>query len=144
MTTRAPGITRELLEGIAERLDQAGAGTYRPDGSVHLPGETAIVFGTLPSSPEAAIAITPYQSLDDVGHADRLVSVQVRMRSPGHDPRLVWDTADKVFGALHDVGSYTLGERVRVAWSARTITAPLGLDDNGRHEQADSYQFQLT
>lgn len=143
MSTRAPGMTRALLEGLAVRLDQAGAGTYRADGSAYLPGETAIVFGILPSSPESAIAITPYQSLDDVGHADRLVSLQVRMRSPGHDPRALWDTADRVFGALHDVGSYALGG-VRVAWSARTITAPLGLDDNGRHEQADSYDFQLT
>lgn len=137
------GSTRALVSGLAARIAATGAGTYRPNGSAYLPGEVPITFGGLPGAEGAAIAITPYDSVDDVGHADRLVSVQIRMRSPGPDVRPLWNTSDAIFGVLHNAVDYDL-DGVTVAWSARTITAPLGPDESGRYEQADSYQFQLT
>lgn len=137
------GTTRALVSGLAARIAAAGAGTYRPDGSAYRPDEVPITFGGLPATQGAAIALTPYDSVDDVGHDDRLVSVQVRMRSAGADVRPLWDIADQVFAALHNASDYEL-DGVAVAWSARSITAPLGPDESGRYEQADSYQFQLT
>lgn len=139
------GHQAALMDGAARLLAQAGAGTYRPDGEAYEPGEVAITLGLLPAHPAEAIAVTAYTVEDDPTQPTGITGLQVRLRGAGHDPRPVFTRADAVFGALH--GAYKLrlpgpdGLVVGQCW--RQMSAPLGTDEQGRYELADSYYCRI-
>jgi hypothetical protein len=131
--------TATLVHGLAEYLDSAGICVYRPTGT-YRDDETGIVIGTVPASPPRVVVLTPYPLFDDVAQADSVLGVQVRMRSASGDPREALDLADAVFDVLHGATHLDLaGALVHLA--ERTASLPMGRDQSGRYEHADTYQL---
>ncbi|WP_424862101.1 minor capsid protein [Streptomyces sp. MMS24-I29] len=133
--------TTDLVEGLAELLDEQGLGTYgRPDEPYHSEG-TAIVIGVMPAAPDAVLCLTPYP-VEDTGGTDAITAVQVRMRA-GRDPREVYALADAVCDLLHGREHFRLrGVPVALMW--RQSEAQLGLDSNGRMEMSANYYARTT
>lgn len=129
------GHTSSLLEGLAQLLESAGLGFYRPDG-VYQDDEVGIYLHRLPEGPDKAYALTPY-SVQDTGQTDVIDGVQIRMRA-GPDPREVSDMADAVRDALHGREDVVLGG-VRVSLIWRQSQAPMGQDVHGREEISSNY-----
>ncbi len=75
--------TTDLLNGMAEHLAAAGAGTWRPDGSAYGPGEVAIVLRAIPQAPDRLITLAPY-AVDGTGLRG-LADHQAAVQDP--DPR---------------------------------------------------------
>lgn len=132
------GVTTDLLTGWAERLAAAGIGTWRPDGSPYSAGETAIVIGDLPPTPDRVIGLRAYQ-VDHTGTTDQTWAVQVRTRGLPGNSLDVDDLADDVFTAMHFAEPGRMGSvLVSLVW--RQIgAAPLGQDANRRSGRADTY-----
>lgn len=131
--------TVDLVTGVAEMLAAAEVGAWRPTGT-YVDGETAIVLGPPPQSPERAVALTSYPVSDDAELSDVVVGLQVRFRG-SRDPRDVDDLADAVYEVLHGARGLVLGG-VHTAQIYRQSALPLGLDGNARPERADNYYLQ--
>jgi hypothetical protein len=129
------GHTSSILTGLAELLDSAGLGVYRPDG-VYADDEVGIFLHRLPEAPDKAYAITPYP-VEDTGLTDVTDGIQIRMRA-GPDPREVLDMADAVRDLLH-MRENTLAGGVRLALIWRQSQAPMGQDAHGREELTSNY-----
>lgn len=128
----------DVAEGIAQLLAAASIGAYRTDGSVFLPADVAIVLGEPPETPNAAIGITPYPISDSAIGTDGTLGIQIMFRSADLDPRPVWTMRDATFDLLNGRTNVTLnGHFISQIW--RQISAPLGRDQIGRYEHADSY-----
>ncbi|MGH3586691.1 MAG: minor capsid protein [Pseudonocardia sp.] len=134
-------FTRQLVDGLAALLQEAGLGTYRPSGPAYGAGDTAIVAGVMPEAPDRVLLLTPY-SVEDTDLPDGITGMQVRMRA-GRDPRDVGDLADDVRDLLHNRRHYQLGG-VHVALSWRESQAPLGQDRHGRHELTSNYYLRAS
>ncbi|MGW6499328.1 minor capsid protein [Nonomuraea angiospora] len=135
-------FTRDLLTGLAQMLAAAGVAEWDPDG-IYMPAQTALTIGGLPTSPDAAIALAMYGSgtgMDDVVNADTTVQIQFRMRG-GPDPRVVDDLADGVYDQVHGLANHELVTGAFVLLAQRRLVTPLGRDDSGRWERADSYEI---
>ena len=129
--------TTNLLTALAEQLHAAGAGVWRPAGPPYTASETAIVLGRLPTTPDRAIAITPYgvdQDGDDPVNTDGTLGVQFRMRGTP-DIRVLNGIAEDVFNALQGLKLPAAG----VLLMTRRIQAPMGSDGNGRWERSENY-----
>lgn len=133
------GWTTNLLGGLAQLLADAGVGTWHPDGSPYVAGDTAIVIAALPPAPDRAVALAAYPVSDHVSQADVTVGVQVRVRA-GRDPREVQDLDDAVFEALHGLEELVLGG-VSVVQIYRRSSAALGQarDPNELWERSSNY-----
>ena len=129
------GHTSSIVTGLAELLDSAGLGVYRPDG-VYVDSETGIFLHRLPESPDRAYAITPYP-VEDTGLTDVTDGLQIRMRA-GPDPNEVIDMADAVRDLLH-MRENTLVGGVRLSLIWRQSQAPMGQDPHGREELTSNY-----
>lgn len=132
------GWTSRLLGGLAQHLEDAGIGTWRPDGSAYADGETAIVIRGIPPQPDRLITITAYPVAGDlVGMADHQTGVQVRIRT-GADPRDCDDLADQIFELL-DGGSGLSWGGIPVISVERTSYTSLGQDGSRRWERSENY-----
>lgn len=131
--------TAELAHGLAEHLAAAGVGMYRPTG-VYRDDETGIVIAVVPAAPPRVVVLSCYALTDDVDQADSLIGLQVRVRSSTPDPRDALDLIDAVFETLHGATHLTLaGTGVHLV--ERTTSTPMGRDQNGRYEHADTYRL---
>lgn len=133
--------TTNLLMHLAEQLHAAGIGRWIEPGSgqVYAPTDIAIVLGKLPSTPDRAIAITPYgvdQDGDDPVNADGTLGIQFRMRGTPNIAVLN-DIAQGVFDTFQGAQFPAVG----VILMTRRIQAPMGVDGNDRWERADSYRL---
>lgn len=132
-----------LVEGLAQWLQDEGLGSYRPD-TEYQAGERAITARTLPREPDWAVAIAPYQVDDATTLPTQAVMVQLRFRAPAVGPRTSVDEwADQVAGRLHFRHNFDVGG-VHVSRAQRVLVAPLGSDESGREERADSYEIIVT
>lgn len=127
---------RDLVDGLARTLADAGVATYRPSGA-YTAGETAITDTVLPDKPDRAVVLTAYDSGDDPALTDCTIAVQVRTRA-SLDPREVADLDDAVFGALHGLRDRRFGT-ARVRFIKRDNSGAMGRDAQGRHERASNY-----
>lgn len=130
------GYTTELLVGLAELLNTAGAGVYR-DGA-YADDERGIVFSHLPASPVQAIGITRYMDLPGI-LAINQVMVQVRSRvstNPFEGETLV----DLIRDTLHRKTHVQLGS-LRFNLIEQKSFAPLGPDKNGRFEYTQNFML---
>lgn len=131
----------ELVEGLAELLDEQGLGTYGPPDEPYPTQGTAIVLGVMPAAPDRVLCLTPY-SVEDTGSTDAITAVQVRMRAD-RDPRDAYGLADAVHGVLHGrEGFHLRGVPVALMW--RQSETQLGLDANGRMEISANYYARTT
>ncbi|MCI4045478.1 minor capsid protein [Streptomyces sp. TRM75563] len=128
--------TADIVEGLAELLDEQGLGTYGPPDEPYPTEGTAIVLGVMPALPDRVLCLTPYP-VEDTGGPEAITAVQVRIRA-GRDPRAVYTLADDVFRVLHGREHFRL-RTVPVALMWRASEAPLGLDANGRMELTANY-----
>ena len=100
-----------------------------------------IVEKLVPPNPDWALTVAPYSVTDEVTLPNQTVMMQLRFRAPADQPMTaVDDWADAVADALNLAYQFEAGD-VKVARARRTLVAPLGVDDNGRMERADSYEF---
>lgn len=131
--------TADLAHGLAGQLAAAGVATYRPAGT-YGDEETGLVVGAMPAAPPRVVVLTCYALADDTEGADSLIGLQVRVRSAGPDPRDALDLIDAVFDELHGASHLDLPSVV-VHLVRRTASAPMGRDQNGRYEHADTYHL---
>lgn len=136
------GHSTALMGGVALLLDAEGIGVYRTTGA-YDPGEVGIVFGLLPGAPPEAIAVNAYTVEDDPTQPTGITGVQVRLRGADADPRPVMDRADAVFALLQGAYMLTLPNDVVIGQAWRQMSAPLGTDQQGRYELADSYYCRI-
>ncbi|MGW6518543.1 minor capsid protein [Streptomyces sp. NPDC054962] len=126
----------DLVDGLATLLDAEGVATYRATG-VYTADETAITDTVMPDSPDRAVVLTAYDTIDDPALTDCTVSVQVRTRA-GADPRQVADLDEAVFTVLHALTDAQFGT-ARVALVKRVNSAPMGRDSADRFERTSNY-----
>ncbi len=129
-----------LVEGLCQWLHDEGFGVYRPD-SAYQSGERAIVVRAFSPAPDWAVAVALYQVDDATTLPNITVTVQLRFRAPADQPNTAVDEwADQVAGHLHFKHNFTAGT-VHVSRARRVLVAPMGADDSGREERADSYEL---
>lgn len=131
--------TADLAHGLALRLAAAEVGVYRP-GGVYRDDETGIVIGFVPAAPPRVVVLSCYGLADDVDQADSLIGLQIRVRVGSPDPRDAYELLDAVFEELHGATHLTLAGVV-VHLAERTASTPMGRDQNGRYEHADTYRL---
>lgn len=132
----------DLLLGIAALLDGQSVATYR-DGTAYAAGETAIVFGELPSTPDRAIALALYNGpADEVTQNLSHPRLQLMFRGSPGLPLDAGDLADAAFGVLHGITHRDYG-LAHLVQSLRVTAVPLGVDGNRRTMRADNYQLDV-
>jgi len=96
----------------------------------------------LPSCPprRRVVVLSCYALADDIDQADSMIGLQVRVRVGTPDPRDALALIDAVFDELHGATHLTLASVV-VHLVERTASTPMGRDQNGRYEHADTYQL---
>lgn len=130
------GWTTNLLTGLAEHLDAAAIGTWRPTGT-YTAGETAIVIRGIPPAPDRLITLAPYPVGSPAGRSTITHGIQIRMRASA-DPRDVDDLADAVFDLLDSAGPLRFGGVVVNQLYRQSYTS-LGQDSTGRWERSENY-----
>ncbi len=128
----------EVVTAICEALAMAGVGQWRPAGPGYSASEVGIFYGAIGSTPDLAIGVTLYAAGDPIGEGAPDRFVQVRSRGDRGAPHGADRLAGAVFRALH--GTHHTGGIARIA---RTSTAHLGADENGRQERTDNYRIIL-
>lgn len=120
--------TTGLLVGYFEALAAAGVCSW-DTSAVYTSGQVAGVLGTLPDSPDRAIALLTYPNTQ-LGGGDERIEMQMLTRGTKHP---------QVLGAIHDGAMRVLtglgGRFVGGVWVVDTVVryaAPLSPDGNGR------------
>lgn len=139
MPTPAPeDFDTAFLEGFAQLLASAGAGTWRSNG-VYAPAETAIVLGGLPASPDRVVALASYAVDDDPSLSDSVIGLQLTTRWGGQDPRAVGRLTSRCFDALHGLHDTDLPTGVRVVQCLRRSATSTGQDANQRWRTVQNF-----
>jgi len=141
MTDPATGFVTNLLTGLAVYLAAAPSigATWSPTGA-YTSGQTAIMLGLIPPNPDRCITLTAYPVDDSLDLSDSTISVQIRTRWAGQDPRPVSDLDDAIWTLLHGKpGFLTLSTGVVVCKIKRNSSASLGQDLNGRWMNSTNY-----
>lgn len=132
------GYQRDLLEGVAQWLADAGVGVWNPTG-VYGSGDTGIILRTLPGSPDRVIVLSSYTVSDDPSLSDSVTGLQVITRWGGADPRPTDDLTDAVFNQLHGATGVDLVTGVRVVEALHRSGVTLGQDQNQRWRTSSNY-----
>lgn len=132
------GFTADLLGGLAQLLDDHDVGTWKASGKYAPADRRPIVISAVPSGPDEVIVLTSYDVDNDATQNDDVIGVQVRTRGT-RDPRVVDLLDDDVFDVLQGLDVTDLSTGVRVALVERRSSAPIGADENGRHERSSNY-----
>jgi len=132
----------DLVQGIAQYLEDQGVGSYRSDDTAYATDETAIVFGELPSAPDRAIGLSLYSSTDHPVQNLSSVRLQLMCRGNANDNLDVGAIATAAFAALQGVTSLDLGT-AHVIQIGRVSAVPTGVDGNRRYTRADNYQLDV-
>jgi len=129
-------MTSDLLRGLATDLGAQGLATYTGDAGGN------VFIKELPASPDIAVALTAYASVDDPKVSRSTVRVQFWFRGARNDALSPDAMADAVFAWLQGREDFTYGS-VHVVQAFRVSTVQLGSDGNKRHERTDNYEFDL-
>jgi len=134
-----------ILDSLSRHIAAAGLARYSPDGIYGAGTLPAIVTGKMPDKPDAALLLNIYNDSRerDPDRANPDVWVQIRIRTPGQDPRTTNAVADDLFALLDDATHYTMPGGVRVGVSRREVATTADPDENGRYTRPDSYKFHL-
>jgi hypothetical protein len=134
-------VESDLLTGIAQILNDAGAGSYKPAGG-YTAAETAIVFGELPTSPDRVIALSLYGFTDAINQNLSSPRLQAMLRGNPNDSLDVGALAVEVFNALQGLAGVDCGT-AHVVQCNRFSVVPQGVDGNKRYERADNYALDV-
>lgn len=136
------GFNTLLAKGVAELLATAVPSlTWRADGSVYQAGETAVVIGKMPASPDRCVALTPYPLSDDPALSDSTVGLQVRCRGERGSTVDASDLDDLIADQILGLYPVDLTGGIRVTTLMRRSGVPLGVDDENRPEQTSNYEL---
>jgi hypothetical protein len=134
-----------LTAAVAKYLDTLGLVTFDAEG---VTGDTFV--DSMPSSPDEAVSISATGGQPTNSHDGYdMPVIQVRVRGAKHDPRPPYLRARAIYEGLVGLHAVTLDEggpdEVRVI---RTIAlqsdpAPIGVDDNDRHEFVTNFAFTV-
>lgn len=134
------GVTRDLLVGLAGELVTAGVGTY---GTIVANPNTGIYLKALPTSPDRAVSLTAYATVDEAETALSRFRVQAWCRGKTDNSVDVDDLADQIFAALHGLEDRTYGT-VHLVQCLRISSVSLGVDSSTkRFERSDNYEIDL-
>lgn len=135
--------TRDLLEGVAWQLHNAGIGVYRPDG-VYTTADIGIVHKNTPTSPDRCIILNSYTpgNTDDADQPLGTVAVQFRVRGRPNRPLDTNETLDAIFRLLQGQEQYRYGT-VQATQVYRYTSIPMGQDASKRSEHADNYYIDV-
>lgn len=126
--------SRDLREGVAQALDDAGVGTYRPAGGYQVGDTAPIFFSRMPTTPDRCIVVTVYPRPAPYEHG-----VQVRLRGAAKGNVSAEDLADGARTALHDLRDLTWGSTTVDLLSLLTA-ARMGFDAADRDEVALTFR----
>lgn len=128
MVAQITDYTRQVLDGLAQLIADAGLAVYHP-GTAYAGSEIGIYFGAWPATSTRGVKLNAYQAVDRVtSPAEQYVQVATRV-STSYLGAL--DALDAVRDLLHRRAHFDLGQ-VRIALCVRTSTADLGLDQTSR------------
>lgn len=135
-----------LAIAVAKHLD-----LVVPNVTFDEAGVTGNTFiATVPSSPDAVIAITPSGgAANRTLQPDDFPSLQVRCRGPRFDPRPGYATARAIYEALNGLDNITLDQggehevRVVGCTAVQSDPASIGVDENDRHEWVVNLDFHV-
>lgn len=126
-----------LLEELSQLLEDLDLGTY--------PGN--IFLTKMPSTPDSCLVVSRYggreSSLaDDYDEP----SIQIRVRGPATDVRVAEQLAERVYDALHGLGSRTLagGTWLQLMVGIQSGPIPIGQDSNGRTEYTVNVRAEIS
>lgn len=126
----------ELIQAMRQIAVARGVGVVRDDGSVYLPGETALLYGPIGTTPDRAVGFTRYGGTPDQTYdgdrGPRLV--QARIRGAADNPTSADDLADEVDAAFRRL---TRVAGISSRWASGPL--PLGADGNRRTELTLNY-----
>lgn len=128
-----------LTEHVCQALADAGLGWKYQPTTPYGSGDVGIFYGDIADSPDQAVGVRVYSTVDDIRTGLAIRFVQLHFRGAKGVRRGADAMAGKAFGALH--GRHHAGV---VSRYVRTSSAQLGADANGRQERADNYQIILT
>lgn len=134
-------VESDLVKGLAQYLNDHGAGTYKPTGG-YLAAETAIVFGELPTGPDRVIAISVYGSNDEGQVPLSQLRVQFMFRGNPNDTLDAGEVADPVFDLMQGLEHLQCGT-AHINLSQRVSRVTLGADDNKRQLRSDNYALDV-
>lgn len=136
------GITADFTAGLAQVLEDATVGAWRPTGQ-YTSAETAIIPGQVPSKPDRLITLTVYGYVDDPTEPESTLLLQLRTRGD-RDIRTSENTQDAAFDVLQNLPRREVGGVIVAACFARgSRNAYLGVDENGRHSHSSNYEFRI-
>ena len=122
--------TRDLLMGLRAHLSDNGVSA------------TVVVARDLPTSPDAAVALNLYDSLDEVEVARGTHRVQAMFRGAPDDSLTCDDLADAVFDLWHAREGLWIGG-LHVVLMSRVSRIPLGMDGDNRSMRSDNYELLI-
>lgn len=128
----------DLLRGIAQHLETSAVGTYRSDGTAYTAGETAIVFGDLPTSPDRCVALNLYSAGDHGTQNLSATRLNVKVRGLPNQALDVGDLGTAVFEALQGLTNATFAA-AHLLQLGRVSSLPFEIDASRRHVRSDNY-----
>ena len=125
-----------LATALARHLETLGLVDFDETG---VAGNAFLV--TMPSSPDEAVAITPYGGREQPTRAPTdIPNIQIRVRSTRFDPRPGYERARNIYAALACLDGVTLDEAgadevfVIGVTPTQSDVFPIGRDENDRDE----------
>lgn len=129
-----------FLEGFAQLLAAAPSpvATWKTNGA-YASGETGILVGGLPQTPDQVVALNGYGVADDPTLSDTVQGLQVTTRWGGQDPREVGRLTSRVFDRLHGLHDVELPSGVYVVSCYRSSWTSIGQDANSRYRTTQNF-----
>lgn len=127
----------DVMTGLAQLLDDAGVGTYRPSGT-YAADETAIVFVKMPAAPDRCICITAYTYANWPDEPEDQQRIQIRCRGARNDMLDASRLRGAVYDQVHGLTNRNFGS-VHATQILQQSSVPMGVDDSDRNEFADNY-----
>lgn len=132
---------RDLVEGFAQHLADAGVGVWSPDAPYGA-DDVAIVYGTERPIPNQQVILN-WTDLDQHPEITQSAGMlQVTVKGLPNDRGSTDDLSYAAFAALHGVTQLPLGAAL-VVQCLRRNSVPMGQDDHLRVERADHYDVDV-
>lgn len=131
-------FANDLVAGVAQLLEDAGVGTWKPTGSYLASDPAPIYVQEAPGTPHRVIVVAHYPVANLARTNDVIEGIQIRNRGLVGDPRPANDDADAIRAALDGVQHVDLGS-VHVSLIEWRSGAPLGQDASRRWETVQNF-----
>lgn len=136
-------VANQLMAGIAQLLEDAGAGTWQATGAYAGNADRPIYVRVGPASPDRVITVSHYPVRQEAWTRDSIEGIQVINRGPRDDSRPADDDADAIRAALDGLQHVEVGG-VHVSLIAWQSGAPLGRDESRRWEHTQNFYLYTT